>query len=67
MDFSNFRPTDVLNEQSKRAHESAYELLNKVETLSNNDNTFTIVTAESLTGGLLFSTLVDTDPVNGGS
>jgi PncC family amidohydrolase len=57
MDFPTFnelRIEDVINSVKKRSHENAYELLKIAY-----DKDVRIVCAESLTAGLMFSTLVD--------
>ena len=52
--FNELRIEDIINQVKKDAHFNAYELLKLL-----NKNNLRIVTAESLTAGLMFSTLVD--------
>jgi PncC family amidohydrolase len=53
------RVEDLINQARIDAHMSGYELLQKL-----NDNQLQVATAESLTAGLMFSTLVDI-PISG--
>jgi len=59
--FDSLRPEDVLNDARIKAHRAAYKLIKELS--SNADwstNTYhQIVTAESLTAGLILSTIVD--------
>lgn len=78
--FGSLRPTDILNEQSAKAHKSGYDLLtymmsyyptgkmkediivmenSLLVTKSRDAPQLQIATSESLTAGLMFSTLVD--------
>ena len=58
--FDVARPEDVLNESKIKAHLAGYALLKKILSIKNNDGiNHQIATAESLTGGLIFSILVD--------
>lgn len=65
-DFQSLRPTDMLNNEMTSAHYSAYLLLKKLNNITfktddglKNDKNLQIITCESLTAGLLFSTLVN--------
>ena len=64
--FSSLRFEDVLNQARIDAHKSAYDLLKYLDEISDWDtkNIFQVATAESLTAGLMFSTLVDI-PIGG--
>lgn len=55
-EFELVRPEDVLNNVKAQAHFQAYKVLKE---LSNTNRNLQVATAESLTGGLIFSTLVD--------
>jgi PncC family amidohydrolase len=54
--FDLVRPEDILNDVKAKAHAAGYRFLNK---LILNNSKHQIATAESLTGGLIFSTLID--------
>lgn len=64
-DYNQVDPLSVVDDAKSQAHKSAYELLKKIITIKkehsdNNKNIdIYIGTAESLTAGLMFSTLVD--------
>lgn len=65
-DFQSLRPTDMLNNEMTSAHHSAYLLLKKLNDTTfktddglKTDKNLEIITCESLTAGLLFSTLVN--------
>lgn len=61
--FGALRPTDVLNEKISSAHQAGYDLLVTMASYYPNGKgskqQLQIATSESLTGGLMFSTLVD--------
>ena len=58
--FEALRPHDILNGQITAAHKAAYNLLQFLGNLyRKSGETFQVATSESLTGGLIFSTLVD--------
>ena len=58
--FDTLRADDILNDTKKMSHKSAHKLLVFLNNLKNKkDMIHTIGTAESLTAGLMFSTLVD--------
>jgi PncC family amidohydrolase len=60
--FDLVRPDDVLNESKIKAHIAGYSLLKKlmaIKLASKGNINHQIATAESLTGGLIFSILVD--------
>jgi len=55
-EFELLRPEDILNNVKAVAHFTAYKFLKKIAT---NKAGLKVATAESITGGLIFSTLVD--------
>jgi len=58
--FDTLRADDILNDTKMKSHESAHKLLLYLNNLKNKKGMIhTIGTAESLTAGLMFSTLVD--------
>ena len=58
--FELLRPLDIQMLLNSDAHKAAYNLLSLLDDIKNTTNTiFQIVTSESLTAGLIFSTLVD--------
>jgi nicotinamide mononucleotide (NMN) deamidase PncC len=60
MSFNNLRPTDILHKLTSESHHAGYLLLDKLVKIKNDRKiTLTIGTAESLTAGLIFSTLVN--------
>jgi len=54
--FDKLTFSDEIDDIKSKAHQSGYNLL---KSLHQNNKKYTIITAESLTGGLIFSTLVD--------
>ena len=65
MSYSSKRAQDILSNARTKAHKSGYKLLSKVNQFYLEKNIrLNIATAESLTGGMMFSTLVDI-PGNG--
>jgi PncC family amidohydrolase len=62
-DFSDLRFEDILNQSRIDAHTSGYELLKTLDGMSSwegdRPQVFRVATAESLTAGMIFSTLVD--------
>jgi PncC family amidohydrolase len=59
--FDSLRPEDILNYARIKAHRSAYLLIKNLSKISDpkNNKIHQLATAESLTGGLIFSTIVD--------
>ncbi len=58
--FDMLHAEDVLHEVRSRAHKKAYDLLSYIASIKSvNNQTHKIATAESLTAGMMFSTLVD--------
>jgi len=64
--YDSLSPTFLVDEKRAQAHKAGYDLLNHLDSMINRtspetkfNTTLTIGTAESLTGGLIFSTLVD--------
>jgi len=58
--FDTLRADDILNDTKMKSHKSAHKLLVYLNNLKNKKGMIhTISTAESLTAGLMFSTLVD--------
>ena len=62
--FDDVRPTDILDELTKKAHSEGFKLLKLLDAfnstkLRREKIKLQIATTESLTGGLIFSTLVD--------
>lgn len=59
--FDSLRPEDILNDARIKAHRAAYKLIKELSTSAdwNKGYVHQVATAESLTAGLIFSTIVD--------
>jgi len=64
--FDSLRPEDVLNDARIKAHRAAFLLIKHMSNIADWDNGYVhqVATAESLTAGLIFSTIVDV-PIGG--